>query len=311
MNQSIPAFLWHRRGVILISGFIVALLATIYAFVTPPIYTAKTTMLPRPEESSQNMILGQLVSLAGFSLDQGGVFEALYGRIVISDRILDTTLGRVWIDELEGGEKSLIEILMPNYIEASKGSKAKEAGRFKRYLRQECIAFNRDKSNGFMILKVSLPKRPKLAAELANFLAERLDQYLGEASRSRALDQKRFINNRLVGIESSLAAVEQELSRFEVENRSWSSSPSLSLEHEELEREVRVQSTLWVELKRQLEITKLDEHKDIVRIEVLDPATAPLERSAPQRSLIIILGGLLGCTLAGTGLLVREYGALA
>jgi uncharacterized protein involved in exopolysaccharide biosynthesis len=290
---------------------VVAVLSAVYAFVTPPVYTAQATLLPRPEESGQNLLLGQLVSLAGITLDQGGVFEVLYGRILTSDRILDAALSREWPDEIAGGEKTLLEILKPRQVADDEQEAALAADRFKRYLRRECISFSRDKSSGFMRLKVSLPRRPRLAADLANHLLERLDHFLGDASRSRAADQKRFIETRLLDVETELAAAEQRLSAFESENRSWAASPPLSMKHDELERDVRVQSTLWVELKRQLEIEKLDEHRDTVQIEVLDRAEPPLERSAPRRGLIILLGALLGCVLTGTVVLVRESGILA
>ena len=305
------SFLWRRRGTIAAGGLVIAVLSVIYAFVTPPIYTAQASLLPRPEESGQNLLLGQLVSLAGITLDQGGVFEILYGRILTSDRILDAALDRDWPDEIAGDEKTLIEIFKPRHVTTDEQDAALAADRLKRYLKRECISFNRDKASGFMRLKISLPRRPRLAADLANYLLEQLDHFLGDASRSRAADQKRFIETRLLDVEKELAASEQRLSAFESENRSWPSSPLLSMKHDEFERDVRVQSTLWVELKRQLEIEKLDEHKDTVQIEVLDQAKAPLEKSAPRRGLIILLGALLGCVLTSTGLLVRKYGALA
>jgi len=309
--QSIFSYLWRRKGTIAIGGLIVALLSAIYVFVTPPIYTAQASLLPRPEESGQNLLLGQLVSLAGITLDQGGVFEVLYGRILTSDRILDAALDQDWSDEMSGDEKTLLEILRPGDVASDKRDAALAAHRLKRYLRRECISFNRDKSSGFMRLKVSLPRRPKLAADLTNYLVEQLDHFLGDASRSRAADQKRFIEKRLLEVEEELAQAEIQLSTFESENRFWSSSPQLSMKHDELEREVRVKSTLWVELKRQLEIEKLDEHRDTMQIEVLDHAKVPLERSAPRRGLVILLGAILGCVLMGSGLLIREHGVFA
>ena len=291
--------LWRRRTVVLLAGAAAAILAAIYAFLAPPVYTAETTFLPRMDEPQPNLMLGQLVSLAGLSLEQGGAYEALYGRIILSDRVLDTLLTRTWPDELAGQERKLVAIL------GDETDDPRAVLKTKRRLRRDWLSFARDKTTGFMRLQVSLERRPRLAADLANHLTDELDRYLGESSRSRAGNQRSFVEDRLEAVQRELRSAEQALVEFERDNRAWSSSPPLTMQHGELRREVEVQSTLWVELRRQQELARIDEHKDIVRLEILDRATPPLDKSAPRRGLFIVLGAALGVVLASLFVLLR------
>jgi len=292
-----------RRKIVVAAGIICAVIAMVYALLSPPVFTATTTFLPQAEESQPGMMLGQLVSLAGISLDQGGAYEILYGRILLSDRLLNTVFETDWIDESNGEERPLIQILDID------GEGDELVAKAKQRLRRSVLTFARDRTTGFMRLEVSLKRRPRLAADIANHLTSALDRYLGESSRAKASEQRQFIEGRLKTVRAELTSAERDLVAFEAENRSWLSSPQQSLRHAELEREARVKSTLWIELKRQLELARIDEHKDVLRVNVLDEAVPPVEKSAPKRALIVILGGFVGFILGFLFVLVREHGA--
>lgn len=296
--------LWRQRAVIVVAGLVAMALAGLYAFLTPAVYRAETTFLPRAEESGSNMMFGQIISMAGLSLDQGGIYESLYGRILVSDRLLDTLFDREWTGSAGGEPRALATLLGIDC-----GDPMKDAALSKRLLRNKLLSFSRDRSTGFMKLAVSIPRHPVLAADIANYLADELDGYLGEASRTRAGDQRRFIEQRAAEVLSELVSADRALADFEEENRAWATSPRLALRHSELERESGVKSALWIELRRQLELARIDEHKDVMRLEILDRAVIPLERSAPRRGLAILLGALLGCTLGAVGVLIRDQRA--
>ena len=93
-------------------------------------------------------------------------------------------------------------------------------------MRDDVLSFSRDRQSGFMVISVSVPRWPQLAADLANFVAARLDDYLQTASRSRAGRQRVFLEERLEGSLMELKAATENLADFERENRAYESSPS-------------------------------------------------------------------------------------
>jgi uncharacterized protein involved in exopolysaccharide biosynthesis len=303
--------LWHRRRFVGIGTVLAGLAATAYTLLTPSIYTAQLTLLPRPDEMPSNAIFNQLASITGFSADSGGTQEALFDKIIVSDTVLDSVIVKTWSNEVEGGEGTLCEVLgwASNNSDAQSSIIAHQ--KTKVYLRREALSFFRDGTTGFMRLRVSLPERPMLAAGLANELVARLDAFLRRSAQTRASDQRRFIEERLKDILGELRDSEEQLVVFETTNRAWAESPELSRKRGELTRDVQTQTALWIELKRQLELAKLDEVKDTVRVEVLDAASIPAEKSGPNRLLIVLAGFALGFVLTSSWVLARRFGATA
>jgi uncharacterized protein involved in exopolysaccharide biosynthesis len=67
--------------------------------------------------------------------------------------------------------------------------------------------------------------------------------------------------------------------------------PTVGLEYVRRLRDVRYQEALYEQFAKQFELAKLDEARDAVVIQVLDPAVLPDRPSYPKHWLVIILGG--------------------
>lgn len=302
--------MWRSRRLIAAVILICGIIAAVISLLLPPIYTARVSLLPRDQGTQQNL-LGQLASLTNMQLGNGSTYEDLYGQIITSNRVLDRILDEQWSRYAGDEPKPLMELLGSHKRPDASVKTWAERERFKSNLRRQVISFERRAATGYMQISVSLPRWPELAAELANALAGELDAYLQEMSRGRASEQRRFISDRLDEIRIELDAAASSLADFESQNRSFASSPLLSRRHTELTRDLQVQTAVWIELKRQLEIAKIDENKDVIAIEVLDSATVPFVRSAPSRSLITLGGAALGFVLACGWVLVRGRPAIS
>jgi uncharacterized protein involved in exopolysaccharide biosynthesis len=66
------------------------------------------------------------------------------------------------------------------------------------------------------------------------------------------------------------------------------------MEESRLTRAVRTQEEIFLTLQRQRELTRVEERKDVPVLSVLDPAVPPAKRDWPKRSLLAVLGALLG-----------------
>jgi uncharacterized protein involved in exopolysaccharide biosynthesis len=102
---------------------------------------------------------------------------------------------------------------------------------------------------------------------------------------------------------------EENLKVFMDRNRRIENSPALQLEQQRLGREVAVLTGVFTTLKQQLETTKIEEVKESDYVVVLDPPEIPLQRSKPNKRLMVILAGILGIVLGVVISFVREFAA--
>ena len=293
--------MWKSRLAVVVITATVTLLAAAYSMTLTPIYTARVTILPQQQSSSSSGIFGQVMGMTGLGLSGASdSHEDLYARILTSDRILDTTISRTW--KTSGQDATLFDVFNISADPASHVG----ALQLKGILRSQVISFSRDKLTGYMELRISVPNEPELAAELANFLITQLEQYNQSFKRNKATAQRQFIEDRVGEHKAALEEVENKLTNFIKSNRTYNSSPVLVLEFNRLNREVQAFTSVWVELRKQLEVAKIDENKEMVSLDVLDMATAPIQRSSPNRSKLGLIGIILGFSLSIVWVVARK-----
>lgn len=76
--------------------------------------------------------------------------------------------------------------------------------------------------------------------------------------------------------------------------------PVLGLTYADLYRQTKIQETVYELLTQQYEMAKVEEAKEIPSVKVLDPALVPTKKTFPPRTLIVLLGTLLGVVFAMT-----------
>jgi uncharacterized protein involved in exopolysaccharide biosynthesis len=74
--------------------------------------------------------------------------------------------------------------------------------------------------------------------------------------------------------------------------------PLLGVTYADLYRETKIQETVYELLTQQYELAKVQEAKEIPTVRVLDEARVPTKKSFPPRTVIVMLGTMLGITLA-------------
>ena len=74
--------------------------------------------------------------------------------------------------------------------------------------------------------------------------------------------------------------------------------PSLSRQLAQLTREVKLTEQINAYLRQQLEQERIAEVRDVRTFQVLDPAAPPLKKASPKRSIMGIIGALLGLLFA-------------
>lgn len=99
-----------------------------------------------------------------------------------------------------------------------------------------------------------------------------------------------------IGGAGSLTALQNENSLYP----SIRKLPLLGVTYADLYRQTKIQETVYELLTEQYELAKVQEAKEIPAVKVLDPALVPTRKSFPPRTVIVILGTMLGVTLAIT-----------
>jgi len=299
----------HRR---LMGGLttLFAAAAAVIALCKPPIYSASVTLLPH-NQISLDGTLGTLFDVTGV-MGSGLDLEPYYSDIVVSDRVLDEVIARNWGGR-EGQEpRTLFEILRIRNGTQDMRVDRIARDKLKRKLRGDVIRFGSDRASGVMRLTCSFPRYPDLAADLANFLVDRLGAYAVQNRRTKAGEQRQFVAGRLEEVRAELDSATAELARFVQGNRLYAQSPVLQERYGQLVREVEAKTAIWTELRRQLEIARIDEEKSIVTLTILDYATPPVKKSGPFVSLYFAVGLLLGLIVSFLVVLTLEFrGALA
>jgi tyrosine-protein kinase Etk/Wzc len=116
-------------------------------------------------------------------------------------------------------------------------------------------------------------------------------------------------NPELQLAERELSSLQAEASQMEQRNRSsgfaemgLADVPGAGLEYLRADHELRYRQALFDMLIKQYDAARMDEAKEAVIIQVVEPAIEPDRKSSPKRGLILVLCGLVGffagCVLA-------------
>lgn len=83
--------------------------------------------------------------------------------------------------------------------------------------------------------------------------------------------------------------------------------PLLGVTYADLYRQTKIQETVYELLTEQYELAKVQEAKEIPTVKVLDVATVPTKKSFPPRSVVVVLGTVLGMALAMAWVTGKTY----
>jgi len=84
-------------------------------------------------------------------------------------------------------------------------------------------------------------------------------------------------------------------------------APSIGVEYVRRLRELKTQEALFEQLTKQFELAKINEARDSSSLQVLDEAVAPLRKSRPKRSLIVILATVTAFFCSIFLVFIKEY----
>jgi uncharacterized protein involved in exopolysaccharide biosynthesis len=164
----------------------------------------------------------------------------------------------------------------------------------------EMLSTSVNQESGLMRIAVSAGGA-RLAADLTESFVRHLTTRIREIRTEKVRERLQFVKGRFREAETELETAEDSLAQFLERNKNPNSA-QLQFQRDRLERQVRFKEQLYSELQSQLTQTRLDLQRRQPVVTVVEEPVTPIQRSAPKRTLIVllsvILGGILGIAAA-------------
>jgi uncharacterized protein involved in exopolysaccharide biosynthesis len=141
---------------------------------------------------------------------------------------------------------------------------------------------------------------------MANSADTLLRDTIVRLARQTASTRKSFLEGRLEDTARRLREAENALRAFQERNMRIGNAPHLALEEGTLRRAVREQEDIYLALRREYELARVDEYRESDNLSLLDPAVPPIRKSWPPRLLLGLLGGVSGMAFGAYRAILHE-----
>lgn len=270
---------WAERKRILFWSLAAGIVTLLFNFfILNLTYKASTSLLPETEKGKMGLLsqYSGLAQLAGVNVP-GSEVARLYPLIATSETVLRPVIERTYQTQRYAQPVNLIQ-----FFDIDEKTPDKNMFEALKELRNN-MTTGYDTKTATVVVTLEL-EEPQLAADVLNAIVGELDRFMRLKRINTASEQAKWISTRLVDIEKELRLAEEALKTFSERNRRISDSPELTLRQARLMREVTVKSTIVVELKKQYELAKIEEIKNITIVNVLDEARPPVKKEHPKRA---------------------------
>ncbi len=326
---------WNGRRTIILTTFIFAVLGLFIALFSPKQYTVNTIMAPQlsgPENKLGG--LSSLAAMAGFNMDMssGSELSALiYPQVVQSIpfqlELMKTKLNFEGYDEKislydyytnpQYSQVNLISTLkkytvgLPGIIinafrgKKKSGANPDEADNLIQLTDEELrlikllssnVSLEVNEKQGYFTLSVSLPEA-KAAAQLGQKAQSLLQEKIIEFKIEKAKNQLDFVQERYDEKQKEYNNIQEKLARYKDKNKNIINELNKT-ELERYQNEFQIAATVFTELSKQLENSKIQVKQETPVFSIIKPVTVPMEKSKPNRPLILViwtfLGGVIG-----------------
>ena len=284
--------LWKKRKFIGLFTFCVTFFALIIVFVMPDQYKSTAVILPdiaKPKLVTPSTIPD--LSAMGLNATNEVSLARLYPTMIKSESVLNNVIYRKYKTKKF---KDSVDLIQFWEIEENTPEQSLEVA-IKRL--RGLLEVNTDIKLNVITLSIET-REPQLSADILNNIIQELNDFILTKQTSTASEERKWIEKRLVEVKRDLERAENALKEFREKNRMVSGSPQLMLEQARLEREVQINSTLYIELKKQYEIARIEEIKSIPVVNVMDYAKPATKKSSPKRGKNTLVALIISLFLA-------------
>jgi uncharacterized protein involved in exopolysaccharide biosynthesis len=165
------------------------------------------------------------------------------------------------------------------------------------------ISASVDEATGLMTISVTA-SGPQLASDLAESFLDHFATRVREIRTEKVRERLQFVQGRFEEAERELETAEERLAQF-LERNQNPTTATLQFRRDRLQRQVSFKEQLYSELQSQLTQTRLDLQRRQPVVTVVEEPVPPTQKSAPKRTLIVLLSLILGGFVGMGGAFVR------
>jgi len=296
----------EQLKVITLVAFISVFITVTYIqFIKLPEYISSATILI-PENNNNN--IGGFAGLASqFGVNLPSSEQAdLSSPHILPDLLQSRTFGEKLLKKKFYTEKFNSELSLEKILNDGKTNLQRErlASNALSELRK-MISFNQNSQSAFstIFVKTNEPIFSKQLAEAILIELELLNRFFKSQTVSEKLS---FIENRIESVSDDLENSEKLLKEFNERNRQVS-SPSLKLEQNRLNQDLEIHKSIFLTLKQQYELAKIEEIQESSILQILDQPQLPLIPANRNIKIGIILSAFFGIALGIAVAFIRSY----
>jgi len=277
---------------IILFPFITVFFTFIYVqFIQEPLFRSTSNIL-LPGNSTEAGNLSGLASQFGLAVPQATSVDlsspSIFPSLIKSRTFAERVLNKSFFSEKYGQEMSLFAILTYGL----NVPKSKSEIRIQSAVASLQSMLNLTTTGPIRALTV-VSDDPLLAKQINEIVIIELES-LSRLYKNKEVNEKyNFIEQRIETVSKDLENSEQLLKEFR-ENNIQVSSPALQLEVERLSRDVELQKSVFLTLKQQLELTKIEKVQRATIFQILDSPHIPLAPFNIDKKTHIILAAIIG-----------------
>ena len=284
-------------------------IAIIYSLISDKYYQSSISLYPAGELSDDTTLMSSLIAQ---STGMGDFYTPSYyiPDIIASRTLKESIILNEWI--VDGKKTNLIDFWN---IDNKPG--------FLSYLTSKTIDIDAinldvavnildnliiiDESTTGLISVYVYNQNAILAADIANYISDYVVSFVTLQQRKFASENKSFVESQLNTALNDLNYSEEKLTSFRKKHPITLDSPDLQLQRGRLLRDIEVNQEVYVTLRQQYEITKIDESKVRLLVNVLDLAKPSIKIAHPKYILIIFFGFFMGIATSIFYLFVIDF----
>lgn len=324
--------LWSGRRTVIKYVVISVVIGIFIAIITPNSFSSSTVVVSQSSEAEGGSLSG-LAAMAGFNIggSSGESLSAeLYPNVVVSKQfnkelmhapilsgIVDGKNISLYDYFIEYHEASVLGIIkkytigLPGVIiGAIKGDPEESLGVtslssdiislsedekdvYEEFL--EIISITVDDKVGSITIGSTMPEA-LLTAQVTQKVKDLLQEYITKFKIEKAQSNLEFVQKQYNSKNSEYLEAHRQLALFTDQNNNVVTAVA-QMEREKLTREYNLIYGVVSELAKQLESAKISVNEDTPIFTVVEPVSVPFEKSAPKRSMMVIMYAFLGAVI--------------
>ncbi|MAV89085.1 MAG: hypothetical protein CBD21_00880 [bacterium TMED161] len=286
--------------------FSIFTLSIIYSLVATPLYKSYVSIYPTNNDSnlpSSFAGLDGIASTFGFNLSGSDASTFNFPDIVNSRRLKKEIILKKWDSDLYENTVDLVtywKLDKPSFISNIFSLDPTPEDHLQNlaidHLSTLMTVYEHESG---MITISLLMEDPAIAAKIVNYISDWIQIYISDEMSFKATKNRKFIEQQLLSAKVDLYESEEELSEFMKAHPLSEEGPEEFTKRARLMRNIEVNTQVYITLKQQYELNKIEELKERPVLNILDTGDVATEKSKPLRTLIVLASTFIAFFLSG------------